>query len=37
VPAQVRGRLRMWRFGDAPKDPVELAAGRLLAPIRARS
>jgi hypothetical protein len=37
VPAQVRGRLRMWRFGDGPKDPVELAAGRLLAPIRARS
>jgi hypothetical protein len=37
VPAKVGGKLRMWRFGDAPRDAVDLAAGRLLDPVyRAR-
>jgi hypothetical protein len=33
VPAKVGGKLRMWRFGDGPRDPVDLAAGRLLDPV----
>jgi hypothetical protein len=38
VPAKVGGKLRMWRFGDGPRDPVDLAAGRLLDPLyRSRS
>ena len=34
VPAKVRGELRMWRFGDGAKDPVELDAARQLRPVR---
>ena len=33
VPAKVGGKLRMWRFGDGPRDAVDLAAGRLLDPV----
>jgi hypothetical protein len=33
VPAKVGSKLRMWRFGDGPRDPVDLAAGRLLDPV----
>ena len=34
VPAKVGGRLRMWRFGDGPRDPVDLGAGKQLSPVR---
>ena len=34
VPAEVGGKLRMWRFGDGPKDPVHLKAGQQLSPLR---
>ena len=33
VPAKVGGKLRMWRFGDGPRDALDLAAGRLLDPV----
>ena len=33
VPAKVGGKLRMWRFGDAPRDTVDLGAGRLQDPV----
>jgi hypothetical protein len=33
VPAKVRSTLRMWRFGDGPRDTLDLAAGRLLDPV----
>ena len=34
VPAKVGGELRMWRFGDSSKDPVDLAAAQQLSPVR---
>jgi beta-lactamase superfamily II metal-dependent hydrolase len=33
VPAKVGGRLRMWRFGDGPRDDLDLAAAKLLDPL----
>jgi hypothetical protein len=33
VPAKVGGKLRMWRFGDGPRDGVDLGVGRLLDPV----
>lgn len=33
VPAKVGGKLRMWRFGDGPRDAIDLAEGRLLDPV----
>jgi hypothetical protein len=33
VPAKVGSKLRMWRFGDAPRDAVDLGAGRLQDPL----
>jgi hypothetical protein len=33
VPAKVGGKLRMWRFGDSPRDDVDLTAARLLDPV----
>jgi beta-lactamase superfamily II metal-dependent hydrolase len=36
VPAKVRGKLRMWRFGDGPRDDVDLAAARPLEPLYSR-
>lgn len=33
VPAKVGGRLRMWRFGDGPRDDLDLTQGRLLDPV----
>jgi hypothetical protein len=34
VPPKRGGRLVMWRFGDAPRDEVDLDHGRILHPIR---
>ena len=36
VPAKVGGKLRMWRFGERPRDDVVLADGRLLDPVYKR-
>jgi hypothetical protein len=33
VPAKVGGKLRMWRFGDGPRDDLDLTQGRLLDPV----
>ena len=33
VPAKVGGKLRMWRFGDGPKDDLDLRTGGLLDPV----
>jgi beta-lactamase superfamily II metal-dependent hydrolase len=33
VPAKVGGKLRMWRFGDGPRDDLDLTEGRLLDPL----
>jgi hypothetical protein len=33
VPAKVGGKLRMWRFGDGPRDDLDLTAGGLLDPV----
>ncbi|MET0764921.1 MAG: hypothetical protein ABWY29_08645 [Blastococcus sp.] len=33
VPAKVGGKLRMWRFGDGPRDDVDLTAARMLEPL----
>ena len=34
IPAKRGSRLVMWRFGDAPRDDIDLAGGRVLQPIR---
>jgi beta-lactamase superfamily II metal-dependent hydrolase len=33
VPAKVGAKLRMWRFGDGPRDRLDLARARLLDPV----
>jgi hypothetical protein len=33
VPAKVGAKLRMWRFGDGPRDDLDLSAGGLLDPV----
>jgi beta-lactamase superfamily II metal-dependent hydrolase len=33
VPAKVGGKLRMWRFGDGPRDRLDLTTGGLLDPV----
>jgi hypothetical protein len=37
VPPKRGARLKMWRFGDGPRDQVDLGNGRVLHPIRSSS